>query len=79
MTDEEKKELEKLTKGELVELVGGLRDQKKELEAQAKTKSAEARKVIEAFLSPSAETSAEPMSNDPLKSKAFEKLKNRFK
>ena len=78
--EEEKKELNKLSKEELIELVGGLKTQKNALEEQEKIKGQEARKVIEAFLSPSSKTPTEDvLVGDPLKCTAFEKLKKRFK
>lgn len=79
MTDEEKKELEKLSKAEIIDLVGGLREQKTELEKRVAVKQAENKKIIESFLKGSDPADHADQSGDPLKSEAFNRLKKIFK
>lgn len=79
MTDEEKKELDKLSKAEIIDLVGGLRDQKAELEERVALKQSENKKIIESFLKGSASADRADQSGDPLKCEAFNRLKKLFK
>lgn len=79
MTDEERKELDKLSKAEIIDLVGGLRDQKAELEKRVSLKQGENKKIIESFLKGASPADHADQSGDPLKGEAFNRLKKLFK
>ena len=76
MTDEEKKELEKLEKADLVDMVGALRDKQAKEE---KAFATERKKIMTAFLGDSGRKEEPPEEeHNPLKGKAFERLKKIF-
>lgn len=76
MTEEEKKELEKLKKEDLIDMVGGLREDV----AKEKDKFAKERKdIIEKFLNGSSDAPApEEDADDLSKNAAFQKLKKKI-
>lgn len=75
LTEEEKKELEKLKKEDLIDMVGALReDAEKEKEKFAK----ERKDVIEKFLNGSSEAPAQEDTDDLSKNEAFQKLKKKI-
>ena len=76
LTEEEKKELEKLKKEDLIDMVGALRDDV----AKEKDKFAKERKdVIEKFLNGSSDAPApEGGADDLSKNAAFQKLKKKI-
>lgn len=75
MTEEEKKELEKLKKEDLIDMVGALReDVAKEKETFAK----ERKDIIEKFLKGPEKTEAEDKDDDLSKNAAFQRLKKKI-